>query len=211
MSTDPDEIGCCPKKLTLDDVIITGELTSRPARRRNGFAQKQAFEVLMHEMAKPAGNTMQALIETALQVCAAQSAGMSLIESVGTQQQFRWYAVAGKWSRFLGGTMRRDLSPCGTVLDRNCPILMSRPHLHYPLPPEAIPTISEVLLLPFHVGHKAVGTLWVITHDDTVSFDGEDLRVLADLARYAADAYIVHSMEELKADLDARLGSNSGN
>jgi len=106
--------------------------------------------------------------------------------------------------------MPREVSPCGTVLDRDCAMLMKRPHLHYPLPPEAEPAIQEVLLVPFHVGGKAVGTVWVISHDESCRFDLEDLRLLTALAEYASRAYIENSMDELQAILAARLASRKG-
>ena len=43
--------------------------------------------------------------------------------------------------------------------------------------------------MPFHVGNQAVGTIWVVSHDDTKRFDAEDLRVMTNLAKFAAAAY----------------------
>jgi signal transduction histidine kinase len=46
-----------------------------------------------------------------------------------------------------------------------------------------------VLLIPFYIEGKAVGTIWVIAHDSTHRFDAEDLRVMTNLATFAAAAY----------------------
>jgi PAS domain S-box-containing protein len=43
-------------------------------------------------------------------------------------------------------------------------------------------------MVPFHVGGKAVGTIWAVAHDDH-EFDAEDKRQLLSLARFAATAY----------------------
>jgi signal transduction histidine kinase len=47
----------------------------------------------------------------------------------------------------------------------------------------------EALLMPFYVAGKVVGTVWVIAHDDSRKFDGEDLRIIGSLGQFAAGAF----------------------
>ena len=49
--------------------------------------------------------------------------------------------------------------------------------------------LVEGLLVPFHVDGQAVGTVWVIAHDESRKFDAEDQRLLESLATFAATAY----------------------
>lgn len=49
--------------------------------------------------------------------------------------------------------------------------------------------LVEGLLAPFHIEGQAVGTVWVVTHDQTRKFDREDKRLLESFARFAAAAY----------------------
>jgi signal transduction histidine kinase len=49
--------------------------------------------------------------------------------------------------------------------------------------------LVEGLLAPFHVDGQAVGTVWVIAHDETRKFEAEDQRLLESLATFAAAAY----------------------
>jgi transcriptional regulator with GAF, ATPase, and Fis domain len=102
---------------------------------------------------------------------------------------FRWYAVAGAYAPYLWGTTPREFSPCGTVLDKNTVILMSRLHLHFTYFAQVEPRTEEVLLVPFYVGGKAVGTIWVVAHDQSLQFDAEDARVVGTLGEFAAGAY----------------------
>jgi two-component system, NtrC family, sensor kinase len=51
--------------------------------------------------------------------------------------------------------------------------------------------LIEALLVPFHVGGTAVGTVWVVAHDESRQFDAEDQRVLESLGKFAATAYQV--------------------
>jgi C4-dicarboxylate-specific signal transduction histidine kinase len=53
------------------------------------------------------------------------------------------------------------------------------------------PRLIEALLVPFHVGGTAVGTVWVVAHDESRQFDAEDQRVLESLGKFAATAYQV--------------------
>jgi signal transduction histidine kinase len=60
---------------------------------------------------------------------------------------------------------------------------------HFSYFAEVEPRIAEALLVPFHVGGEAVGTIWVISHDQTRKFDAEDARVMNTLGEFAAAAY----------------------
>jgi chemotaxis protein methyltransferase CheR len=51
------------------------------------------------------------------------------------------------------------------------------------------PHIEEALLVPFHVSGEAVGTVWIVSHDQTRKFDAEDARVMTTLGEFAAAAY----------------------
>lgn len=173
---------------SLESILITDELRRRPYRGPNYEAENLALSALMSTMASSPAKVLNVLAETALRLCRAQSAGISIAEAAGGQPIFRWHAVAGAWSKYLGGTMPRDVSPCATVLEHNCALLMSRPQLHYPFP-DVDPPVSEVLLVPFRLNDEPAGTIWVICHDDVSRFDREDLRLMTSLAAFAGAAY----------------------
>jgi hypothetical protein len=67
---------------------------------------------------------------SSLELCGAQSAGISLLEEENGQPIFRWYGVAGEYAPHLWGTTPREFSPCGTVLD-SLPVLSER-NAHQP-------------------------------------------------------------------------------
>ena len=119
----------------------------------------------------------------------AQRAGVSLLEEEEGRPIFRWHALAGRYAPHLWGTTPREFSPCGTVLDTDSTQLMSQLDRHYKYFAEVAPRISEALLVPFRVGGKAVGTVWVVSHDDARQFDAEDARVMETIAEFAAAAY----------------------
>jgi two-component sensor histidine kinase len=87
-----------------------------------------------------------------------------------------------------GGTPR-DFGPCGTVLDRNASMICSRPERDFPYWADVKPVLEEGLLIPFYVKGEALGTIWVVAHDESLRFDMEDLRVMTNLGAFAGGAY----------------------
>jgi signal transduction histidine kinase len=171
----------------LESVISTAELTRRPTRPPNHAAENRALISLAREMVTSPESILQKLAETALTLCDAGSAGISLLEPDGAH--FHWPAISGSWAAHVGGGTPREYGPCGTVLDRNAPQLMSHPERHFTYLAAVTPGIEEALLIPFYIDGKAVGTIWVIAHNTEHRFDAEDLRVMTNLGTFAAAAY----------------------
>jgi signal transduction histidine kinase len=180
----------------LESVLRTEELKRRPSRPPDYRAENQALLALAQELTNSPSSVLQRLVDTALELCRAHSAGISLLEEgppgglSPSGDHFRWHAVAGQWTPLVWNTTTpRDNGPCGTVLDRNITLLFSNAHRYYTQFAGVLPFLVEGLLVPFHVDGQAVGTVWVIAHDETRKFDAEDQRLLESLATFAAIAY----------------------
>ena len=158
--------------------------------RRPDYAAENAVLVQLTEtLARAPHRILQDLVEAAVTLCGAHSAGISLLEDFDQQSRFHWRAIAGRWAEFKGGGTPRDFGPCGAVLDRNEPLLFSHPERDFPYLGEASPAIEDSLLVPFYVDDKPLGTVWVVSHTTDKSFDGEDLRIMSNLSKFAAAAY----------------------
>jgi signal transduction histidine kinase len=81
--------------------------------------------------------------------------------------------------------MPRAASPCGVCIDENVTQLMHLPDRHFPAL-RAEPRFIEVLLIPFRVHGRPVGTVWIVSHTDERKFDREDERVVRTLAQFAS-------------------------
>ncbi|MFN0100887.1 MAG: sigma 54-interacting transcriptional regulator [Bryobacteraceae bacterium] len=176
-------------QVPLESVICTQELALRPPRQPDFEALNGALIALGRTLANSPERILQQLVETALDLCLAQSAGISLLEEEDGRRIFRWHGVAGRYAPHLWGTTPREFSPCGTVLDTDSVQLMSHLDRHFGYFAQVEPRIAEALLIPFHVGGDAVGTIWVISHDQTRKFDAEDARTITMLGEFAATAY----------------------
>jgi two-component sensor histidine kinase len=97
--------------------------------------------------------------------------------------------VAGQWACHVGKGTPRDFGPCGTVLDRNAALVFSHPERYFTYLSPVEPCLEEGLLVPLYVEGKALGTIWVVSHDTSCRFDAEDLRLITSLAAFASSAY----------------------
>jgi signal transduction histidine kinase len=181
---------------SLESIIITGELDRRVPRPRDHDAEQQAIDDLTRDLAgaldvAEANGVLQRIADAALRLCAAGSAGVSVLDHDGATEMVRWHVTAGRWGGLAGGAMPLARSASDVVLARNQPMLLAEPGRHYGAP-LGMPRNDEVLLVPFHNQNVPVGTLWVVSHDaDSHQFDAEDRRVLVALADLTAVAYRV--------------------
>jgi transcriptional regulator with PAS, ATPase and Fis domain len=197
-------------------VISTLELSRRPTRPPDHESENRALVALVEAMtAASSDRILQTLVETARDLCRAHSAGLSLLEE--DHKHFHWPAIAGDWAPHLGGGTPRDFGPCGTVLDCGVALLFSHPERDFPYLAAVTPCIDEGLLIPFAVNGETVGTIWIVSHDESRRFDAEDLRVLTNLAKFAAAAYqtrlsmnaLEKANQELRQTASALTNANS--
>ena len=184
-SSPPYEVSSV-QRVPLDAVIATAELEQRPTRAPDFESESRALVGLMRAVREADTSVLQKLAETALRLCRAQSAGVSIEEEAAGRRVFRWHGAAGRWAPLRGGVVPRDFSPCGTVLDRNTPVLMKHPERHFALPHADTLPITETLLVPFAADGATVGTVWLGLHDESRQFEREDLRLLTSLSECAS-------------------------
>jgi signal transduction histidine kinase len=166
---------------TLDEIDIRSALQNRPHRVPDYEAEHWAFGALAREMAENPRNMLQKLVEIAVELCNAGTAGISLIEG----PLFRWEALAGIFGSYRRSTMPFDASPCGVCVNRDETQLMHLPDRHFPAL-RTEPRFVETLLIPFHDHGKPIGTVWIVAHDFAHKFDGEDERIVRTLAEFAS-------------------------
>jgi PAS domain S-box-containing protein len=171
----------------LQSVIPAAALSRRPSRAADHAAENAALIALAQEMAASPNEILRKLVDAALTLCRAHSAGISLLDE--ERSRFVWPVIAGRWASFTGGGTPAGFGPCGTVCEVGAALLFAHPERDFPYLADASPPIDEALLLPFSVGGEVVGTIWVVAHDESLRFESEDLRILTNLAAFASAAY----------------------
>lgn len=184
----------------VEKVFGTDVLLKRPFRREDFEAENHALVTLAAELANQPRNLLQKLAEIALELCNADSAGVSILEP--DAKALRWHACAGSFASKVGTVMSRSDSPCGMVLEQNTPILFEEPAIRFAVLRSIEPPMVEVLLLPFQDANKPVGTVWVVAHSPERKFDREDLRLMTSLSRFASAAY--HVMVSMDKSINVR-------
>ncbi len=191
--------------VSLEEILVTGELSTRPARSPDYAKECQALVALARAMAEAPATIFQKLVETTLDLCEAGSAGISIEEHDGLEAIFRWRATAGKLTPFLNGTMPRDFSPCGVVLDTNRTQLMRHAVRYFPYIEQLQIPIVELLLVPLYLKERAIGTIWIVSHTEERKFDAEDARLISSLSQFASAA--AQTLQTAQVASDALVSS----
>jgi two-component sensor histidine kinase len=187
---------------SLDEVIITADLARRRTRPADYEGENRALLGLMDCMAGrlTADEVLQKLVEAAMGLCKAQSAGISLLDQDRDERElFRIPAAAGLAAGRRGSVIPR-VSACGMSIDRNATLLMVHPERYYSYLAD-LPPIEEMLVMPFHREGKPIGAFWLVSHDPQSRFDNEDRRLLSGFVRVAAGACRLLYQERLANDL----------
>ncbi|WP_315741752.1 MULTISPECIES: sensor histidine kinase [unclassified Bradyrhizobium] len=181
-------------------MFITDELANRVSPPPDYLREKLAVHELARHMSGPPDAVMTHLVELARDICAAQSAGISILEE--DTDQFRWFGLSGTLAVFEGATTPRNFSPCGVCLDVGGPILMARPELAYDWIRDADITVPEVLLVPLKIENGAqIGTLWIVSETPGHFHQGH-ARIMTELAAFAGLALrMVQGEQRLQAAL----------
>jgi hypothetical protein len=178
------------------------EFRQRKHRTRDVVCEVQAMQRLAHIFATNPRQIVHELAEISMQLCGADSAGISLEESAPTGgTQFRWIATVGAYERLLGSVLPSDFSPCGTCLRHSQPQLIRVSKLFFDIIQVDAPPITDGLLIPWTTGETR-GTIWVLAHTAWPLFDAEDFRILQGLADFAAIA-IRHQAQQQQLSLQA--------
>jgi GAF domain-containing protein len=128
----------------------------------------------------------QELVNTALELCEADSAGISIERPDHPDENFyHWIATAGQYSGFLDAVLPRFPSACGICLERGRPQLFRVGPRFFDLLGVEAPVVKDGILLPWEV-NEIRGTIFIMSHSETEAFDLSDCRVMEVLADFAA-------------------------
>jgi signal transduction histidine kinase len=186
-----------------EGALENSELHARPLRTRDLESESKAFRILARVMANSPPQLPDTLLQLALELCRAGTAGIGLVETLpGGESIFRWTSVAGLLKKNLEDFTPRDFDLCEVSFDRNTPQLFLDPARHFLLLPDLPVPVVEALVVPL-LGPSQGGAIWIFSHEEGVVFDSEDMRILTDLADFAGSA--LHLTQLLDAERSGRL------
>jgi signal transduction histidine kinase len=187
----------------LEDVLITDQLFLRAQKGRDPREEAESLRRLAHVMASRPGKLVETLLEMALRLCGAGTAGISLLEErPDAEPVFRWTHLAGALEGYVGKVKPKDFSPSAICLNLGSPQLFSYPARYFEYFKDVNPPIVETLIFPLPIGEEIQGTLWIVSHDENVKFDSEDVRLMTVLAEFTSCG--LHLLESIEAERAAR-------
>ena len=129
---------------------------------------------------------LQELVNAAVDLCGADSAGISIEQENKTDENYYyWAATAGQYAPFLNASLPRHPSACGVCLERGRPQLFYVTQRFFDIMGVDAPTVTDGILLPWEV-EETRGTIWIMAHGRTEAFDNDDVRMMQVLADFAA-------------------------
>jgi hypothetical protein len=161
-------------------------LTARPARPSDPARELAGLQRIAHAFVESPQSILQELVRSAVELCGADSAGISLEREDGTDQEFfHWIATAGEYSPFLDAILPRYPSACSICLERGRPQLFRVGHRFFEIMGIDAPLVTDGILLPWKVDETR-GTIFVMAHGRDQAFDRNDVRLMTILADFAA-------------------------
>ena len=174
--------------LDVIDVRVDREFRARRLHVRDWASQSEGLRALAHAFVERPETLLQELVEAAVTLCEADSAGISLERENRTDAEFyEWVATAGQYSGFLNAVLPRHPSACGLCLERGAAQVFRVGQRFFDLLGVEAPLVTDGLLLPWET-EDTRGTIFVMAHGRTEAFDAEDCRLLETLADFAAMA-----------------------
>ena len=171
---------------SLGELIV--EPSPGPCRVGGGKtpAETEALMALSRTLAQEPGRALQRLVDLAMKLTGADSAGLSLDDRDGDERIFRWVATTGELARYVNSSMPRDASPSRAAIDARRTLVLRDPGRHYPYIGQLHVPVRQALLVPFARTGKPVGTLWVVAHRAQKNFTTEDVRIVQALTTFAS-------------------------
>jgi hypothetical protein len=176
-----EETGLEVNELTCDAAFAARKLTAR-----NVGLQMAGIQRLLQALLERPDAILQELVNAAVELCGADSAGISVEQENGSENDFyHWVAVAGMYSGFLDAKLPRYPSACGICLERGTAQHFTVSQKFFELLDVQAPLVTDGILLPWRT-EDTRGTIFVMAHGRTEAFDEDDARLMEMLAGVAA-------------------------
>ena len=172
--------------LEVVDVRLDEAFAARRMHYHDPAAQMESMRRIAQAFVEKPETILQELVGAAVQLCGADSAGISIVKDDQTEQEyFHWVATAGRYSEFLGATLPRYPSACSICLQRGRPQHFRVSQRFFDLLGIQAPTVTDGILLPWQVDETR-GTIFIMAHGRSEAFDQDDSSLMEVLADFAA-------------------------
>lgn len=195
--TEQSERGAEDTGLEVLDLDTHSEFISRGLHPHKRMIHMEALSRLTQSFLQSPDTILQELVNTAVDLCGADSAGISVETDDKTDTSFyHWVAIAGRYNAFLNAILPRYPSACGICLDRGKPQLFRVRQRFFDIMGFDAPLVTDGILLPWQVDNVR-GTIFIMAHGRDAAFDKDDGQVMRVLADFAAMAVRHHRQQQV--------------
>jgi hypothetical protein len=178
------------------DLRTDAAFARRHLHTRDIGMQMEGLQRLSRAMLETPDTILQELVNAAVDLCGADSAGISIEKDDRSDQEFyHWIATAGAYSGFLDAILPREPSACGLCLERGHAQHFTVAKEFFDILGVEAPIVTDGILLPWRT-EDTRGTIFVMSHSRTEAFDGNDARLMTMLADFAAMGYRQQKQQE---------------
>jgi hypothetical protein len=150
--------------LEVIDLSTNPAFYERTLRSRNPGRQTLGMTRLVHALLDAPETILQQLVNSAVEICGADSAGISVEHCDPTGAlYYKWEATAGVYQHLLHAILPSAPSACGRCLDRGGPQLFRVSEPFFELMQVKTATVTDGLLLPWNAADTR-GTIWIVAH-----------------------------------------------
>jgi signal transduction histidine kinase len=178
------------------DVQADPDFAKRHLHDRDIAAQMDGMQRLARAFVETPDTLLQELVNAAVDLCGADSAGVSLQQKDGNETTYQWVATAGKYAHFLDATLPSYPSACAVCIERGQPQIFRVSKIFFDLMKVEADAVTDGLLIPWEVDGTN-GTIWIMAHGRMEAFDSSDCRMMQTLANFAAMAVRQQRQQEL--------------
>jgi hypothetical protein len=171
------------------EVIDIGDDPAFAARHihvRDVATQMEGMQRIARAFVERPETILQELVNAAVELCGADSAGISIEREDRTDKDFyHWVATAGEYTGFMNAVLPRYPSACGVCLERGRPQLFRVGKRFFEIMGIEAPLVTDGILLPWQI-EEIRGTIFIMAHGRDEAFDLDDCRMMKVLADFAA-------------------------
>ena len=174
--------------LEVVDLYGDPEFAARRLHTHDIAVQMEAMRRLTRAFVEHPDTLLQELVNAAIDMCGAESAGISIQNTKADGETFyHWVATGGKYASFLDAILPSTPSACGQCIERGRPQIFRVTQRFFDIMGVDAPVVTDGVLIPWQV-EDTHGTIWIMAHEREQAFDQEDCRMMELLASFAAMA-----------------------
>jgi transcriptional regulator with GAF, ATPase, and Fis domain len=172
--------------LEIVDIKSDFAFAARHARARSVTVIPEGMRRIAHALVEDPQTVLQVLVQTAVELCGADSSAISLEKEDRTEDAYyHWVAIAGQYSNLFNAVFPHHPSGCSICLERGRPQRIRADQRYFDKLGVTAEPVTDGLMFPWQTD-EVRGTIYILAHTREEAFDQGDCDIMEILADFAA-------------------------